>query len=181
MPMYDSLADHIKWLLLEGATYRDAPNLGADVLDCVDTLDAKGPAMTGLRHSRSPKPPMPPPRRWASRRKAADDMGRAERTLDQWVADGHITAYWFEGLRSIRFGLNEIDASLNPSSGGGERVMTAPEGAVVSNVIMGETGEPQRKIEIIPAPRPARRRRDTPTPAPAPQPTREPEREPAHR
>lgn len=34
--MYDSLADHIKWLLLEGATYRDAPNLGADVLDYID-------------------------------------------------------------------------------------------------------------------------------------------------
>lgn len=49
--------------------------------------------------------------------------------------------------------------------------------------VMGETGEPQRRIEIIPAPLPARRRRATPvpTPTPAPQPTTEPERVPAHR
>ena len=46
--------------------------------------------------------------------------------------------------------------------------------------VMGETGEPQRRIEIVPAPLPARRRRATPTPAPQ-QPTREPERVPATR
>ena len=47
--------------------------------------------------------------------------------------------------------------------------------------VMGETGEPQRRIEIIPAPIPKRRRRNTPAPAPAPQPTKEPERVPATR
>ena len=41
MPMYDSLADHIKYFLLEGATYRDAPNLGAEVLDRIDTYAAR--------------------------------------------------------------------------------------------------------------------------------------------
>ena len=33
MPMYDSLARQIEYLLLEGGDYHDAPNLGSDVLD----------------------------------------------------------------------------------------------------------------------------------------------------
>jgi hypothetical protein len=42
------------------------------------------------------------------------------------VADGRITAYRFEGLRTVRFDLNEIDASLKPSSGGGVRESRPP-------------------------------------------------------
>lgn len=53
----------------------------------------------------SPEPPMPPPRRWASRRAAAEHLGCA--------------AYRFDGLRTVRFDLNEIDTSLKPSIGQG--------------------------------------------------------------
>lgn len=38
---YDSLADHIRWLLLKGATYHDAPYLGAGVLDLIDAFLAR--------------------------------------------------------------------------------------------------------------------------------------------
>ena len=33
MPMYDSLAREIEYLILAGATHTDAPNIGSDVLD----------------------------------------------------------------------------------------------------------------------------------------------------
>ena len=33
MPMYESLADQIKYFLLNGGDYDVAPNLGSDVLD----------------------------------------------------------------------------------------------------------------------------------------------------
>ena len=36
MPMYDSLAREIEYLILAGAAYMDAPNLGSEVLDLVD-------------------------------------------------------------------------------------------------------------------------------------------------
>ena len=36
MPMYDSLADQIKYFLLNGGDYHVAPDLGADVLDYID-------------------------------------------------------------------------------------------------------------------------------------------------
>ena len=97
------------------------------------------------------------------------------------VADGRITAYRFEGFAHRQVRPRRDRRLAEAVHWTGCRVVTAREEPVASNDIMGETGEPQRKIEIIPAPRPARRRRDTPTPAPAPQPTREPEREPAHR
>ena len=41
MPMYDSLADQIKYFLLNGGDYHVAPNLGADVLDVVDDFVAR--------------------------------------------------------------------------------------------------------------------------------------------
>ena len=41
MPMYDSLADQIKYFLLNGASYDVAPDLGADVLDQVDAFLAR--------------------------------------------------------------------------------------------------------------------------------------------
>jgi hypothetical protein len=41
MPMYDSLADQIKYFLLNGGDYHLAPNLGADVLDCADEFLAR--------------------------------------------------------------------------------------------------------------------------------------------
>jgi hypothetical protein len=50
----------------------------------------------------SPEPPMLPPRRWASRRAAAEHLACAERTPDQMVADGRITAYRFEGFAARR-------------------------------------------------------------------------------
>ena len=41
MPMYDSLADQIKYFLLNGGDYHVAPDLGADVLDAVDAFGAR--------------------------------------------------------------------------------------------------------------------------------------------
>jgi hypothetical protein len=41
MPMYDSLADQIKYFLLNGGDYHVAPDLGADVLDVVDDFVAR--------------------------------------------------------------------------------------------------------------------------------------------
>jgi hypothetical protein len=41
MPMYDSLADQIKYFLLNGGDYHVAPNLGADVLDQADAFAAR--------------------------------------------------------------------------------------------------------------------------------------------
>ena len=41
MPMYDSLADQIKYFLLNGGDYHVAPNLGSDVLDRIDTFAAR--------------------------------------------------------------------------------------------------------------------------------------------
>ncbi|ORV86051.1 hypothetical protein AWC08_25140 [Mycobacterium gordonae] len=53
MPMYDNLADHIRWLLLEGATYQETPDLGAEVLDLVDSFAARFLALPNdyARHS----------------------------------------------------------------------------------------------------------------------------------
>jgi hypothetical protein len=36
MPMYDSLADQIKYFLLNGGDYHVAPDIGSDVLDVID-------------------------------------------------------------------------------------------------------------------------------------------------
>ena len=41
MPMYDSLADQIKYFLLNGGDYHVAPNLGSDVLDRIDAFVAR--------------------------------------------------------------------------------------------------------------------------------------------
>ena len=41
MPMYDSLADQIKYFLLNGGDYHVAPNLGSDVLDRIDAFAAR--------------------------------------------------------------------------------------------------------------------------------------------
>jgi len=41
MPMHDSLAREIEYLILAGAAYKDAPNLGSDVLDFVDAFAAR--------------------------------------------------------------------------------------------------------------------------------------------
>ena len=41
MPMYDSLADQIKYFLLNGGDYHVAPNLGSDVLDPIDAFVAR--------------------------------------------------------------------------------------------------------------------------------------------
>ena len=41
MPMYDSVADQIKYFLLNGGDYHVAPNLGSAVLDQVDTFAAR--------------------------------------------------------------------------------------------------------------------------------------------
>ena len=41
MPMYDSLADQIKYFLLNGGDYHVAPNLGSEVLDRIDTFAAR--------------------------------------------------------------------------------------------------------------------------------------------
>lgn len=49
MPMSDTLADQIEWLLKEGATYGDAPNLGADVLDRIDAFAARFLALSSER------------------------------------------------------------------------------------------------------------------------------------
>lgn len=38
---HDSLARHIEYLILEGATHKDAPNLGSDVLDLMDEFVAR--------------------------------------------------------------------------------------------------------------------------------------------
>ena len=49
MPMYDSLADQIKYFLLNGGDYHVAPNLGADVLDRIDTFAARFLALPNER------------------------------------------------------------------------------------------------------------------------------------
>ena len=90
----------------------------------------------------SPEPPMLPPRRWASRRAAAEHLACAERTPDQMVADGRITAYRFEGFAHRQVRPRRDRRLAEAVHWTGCRVVTAPEGAVVSNVIMGETGEP---------------------------------------
>ena len=41
MPMYDSLAREIEYLILAGATHVDAPDLGSDVLDIADAFAAR--------------------------------------------------------------------------------------------------------------------------------------------
>ena len=39
--MYDSLAREIECLILAGAAYKDAPNLGSEVLDLIDAYHAR--------------------------------------------------------------------------------------------------------------------------------------------
>ena len=53
MPMYDSLADQIKYFLLNGGDYHVAPNLGSDVLDTVDAFVARflSPPSEQARHT----------------------------------------------------------------------------------------------------------------------------------
>ena len=41
MPMYDSLAREIEYLILAGATHVDAPNIGSDMLDVIDAFAAR--------------------------------------------------------------------------------------------------------------------------------------------
>ena len=55
------------------------------------------------------------PRRWTSRKGTAEHLGITERTVTEMVNDGRITAYRLGG--TIRFDLNEIDASFVPSGG----------------------------------------------------------------
>ena len=52
MPMYDSLADQIKYFLLNGGDYHVAPDLGVDVLDAVDAFGARFLAYPELRPPR---------------------------------------------------------------------------------------------------------------------------------
>ena len=67
------------------------------------------------KRSRTSVPP-PSTRRWANRKQTAAYLGVCLRTITDMTADGRITAYRLGG--TIRFDLNEIDASFTPSGGG---------------------------------------------------------------
>ena len=56
-----------------------------------------------------------PPRRWVKKRAAADHLGVSERTIDAMVTDGRITAHR-NGPGVVRFDLDELDASMQPST-----------------------------------------------------------------
>lgn len=58
-----------------------------------------------------------PPRRYLRIREAADYLHVTERTIRAMIADGRLTAYR-NGSKLIRLDLNEIDARMQPSSGG---------------------------------------------------------------
>ena len=61
------------------------------------------------------EPEAPRPRRWASRQETAEHLGVSERTVTYMAADGRVTGYRLG--RTIRFDLNEIDASMLPFGG----------------------------------------------------------------
>ena len=68
------------------------------------------------RRIKKSEPEAPRPRRWASRQATAEHLGVSDRTVTYMAADGRITAYRLG--KTVRFDLNEIDASMTPTGGG---------------------------------------------------------------
>lgn len=54
--------------------------------------------------------------RWLTRATAAGYAGVSMNTIDRWARDGRITRYRVEGMRSVRFKKDELDALFRPVS-----------------------------------------------------------------
>jgi excisionase family DNA binding protein len=57
-------------------------------------------------------PPVPPEPRWATRVETAKYLHKSDRTVDNWIANGWITAYRMPGGRSLLIDLNEVDDAI---------------------------------------------------------------------
>jgi len=52
--------------------------------------------------------------KWLTRQEASKYMKVAPRTLDRWVAEGRVTRYHIDGIRSVRFHQDDLDAMHKP-------------------------------------------------------------------
>ena len=53
--------------------------------------------------------------RWATRPEVAEYIRKSVRTIDGWIAAGHIPAYRLPGGRSLVIDLNDVDALIQAS------------------------------------------------------------------
>lgn len=53
---------------------------------------------------------------WMTRQEAAEAARVNPRTIDRWATEGRITRYRADGMQSVRFRRDEIDAMFQPDT-----------------------------------------------------------------